>query len=341
MNARSSLVDLLFVIAPHSLLLDIAGPAEAFRLANLRCAERGLPPPFRLRFTGPVPTTPTSVGLSLAELEPLPKILKSRTWVVLVGQPSVHVHRPTPAIHAIAQWLVRTLRDQLNTPDTPHRLIAICSGALLAARAGLVDNRRCTTHHDLLGVLRTLAPRALVVDNRVFLVDGPVASSAGVTAGIDLALHLIADECGEVLAASVAEDMVVYLRRSSLDPGLSPFLAHRRHVHAAVHRVQDAISAAPGRDWDMAAMARLGHVTERHLLRLFLRHAGVSPLQFLQAIRLERARQSLEHGASVMSAAEAAGFSSGLQLRRAWTRKWGGSPRDALLAAPAVVSPLI
>lgn len=333
MNARSSVVDLLFVIAPHSLLLDIAGPAEAFRLANLRRAERGLPPRFRLRFAGPVPAMPTSVGLSLAGLEPLPTVLKSRTWVVLVGQPSVHVQKPTPAIYATAQWLARTMRDHLSTPDTPHRLIAICSGTLLAARAGLMDSRRCTTHHDLLDELRALAPQAMVVDNRVFLVDGPVASSAGITAGIDLALHLIADECDEALAASVAEDMVVYLRRSALDPGLSPFLAHRRHMHAAVHRVQDAISAAPERDWSMAAMASLGHVTERHLLRLFLRHAGLSPLDFLQAIRLERARQSLEHGASVTGAAEAAGFHSGLHLRRAWHRKWGGSPRDALLAA--------
>jgi transcriptional regulator GlxA family with amidase domain len=336
MNENSSMVDLLFVIAPHSLLLDIAGPAEAFRLANLRRSERGLPLRFRLRFAGAVPAMPTSVGLSLADLEPLPKVLKSRTWVVLVGQPSVHVQKLTPAIHATAQWLAQTLRTHLDDPDTPHRLIAICSGALLAARAGLMDQRRCTTHHDLLDDLRALAPRATVVGNRVFLVDGPVATSAGITAGIDLALHLIADECDEGLAANVAEDMVVYLRRSTLDPGLSPFLAHRRHLHAAVHRVQDAINAAPERDWTMAAMAALGHVTQRHLLRLFLRHAGVSPLDFLQALRLERARQSLGHGASVTGAAEAAGFHSGLHLRRAWNRKWGGSPRDALLTAAAI-----
>ena len=117
----------------------------------------------------------------------------------------------------------------------------------------------------------------------MFVVDGPVASSAGITAGIDLALHLIAGECGEALAASVAEDMVVYLRRSLRDPELSPFLAHRRHMHAAVHRVQDAISAEPDRDWDMPAMAAVGHVTERHLLRLFVQHAGVSPLHFCRS----------------------------------------------------------
>jgi transcriptional regulator GlxA family with amidase domain len=324
------MVDLLFVIVPHSLLLDIAGPAEAFRLANLHRAARGLPPRFRLRFTAHTPAITTSVGLCVSELEPLPETLEVPTWVVLVGQPSTFARQTSPAIDATAQWLALTLRDRLNTPDTPHRLVAICSGALLAARAGLIGDRQCTTHHELLDVLRALAPKAQVVDNRVFLVDGAMASSAGVTAGIDLALHLIADDCGEAVAAAVAEDMVVYLRRSELDPGLSPFLAHRRHIHAAVHRVQDAVSAAPEREWTLASMAALGHVTERHLLRLFLRHAGVSPLHYLQAMRLERARQSLEHGASVTIAAEAAGFRSGLHLRRAWNRKWGGSPRDAL-----------
>ena len=324
------MVDLLFVIVPHSLLLDIAGPAEAFRLANLHLAARGMPPRFRLRFTADTTAVATSVGLCVAELEPLPEDLRTPTWVVLVGQPSAFARQTSPAIEATARWLARTLRGNLDATDTPHRLVAICSGALLAARAGLIGDHRCTTHHELLDVLRMLAPRAQVVDNRVFLVDGAIASSAGVTAGIDLALHLVAEECGEGVAAEVAEDMVVYLRRSALDPGLSPFLAHRRHIHAAVHRVQDAISVAPERDWTLASMAALGHVTERHLLRLFLRHAGISPLHYLQAMRLERARQSLEHGASVTIAAETAGFRSGLHLRRAWNRKWGGSPRDAL-----------
>ena len=330
MIARSSLIELLFVIAPNSLLLDIAGPAEAFRLANLHRETRGLPPRFRLRFASPVATVQTSVGLALADLEPLPPRFSAPTWVVLVGQPSAYVGQITPAITAIAEWLSETLHEHLYAIHTPHRLITICSGTLLAARAGLVNDRRCTTHHELLDTLRVLAPQALVVDNRVFLIDGPLASSAGITAGIDLALHLIADECGEALAASVALDMVVYLRRSTHDPELSPFLAHRRHLHLAVHRVQDAISDAPERDWNMDALSAVGHVTQRHLLRLFIQHAGVSPLHFLQAIRLERAHQSIEHGASVTRAAEVAGFSSGLHLRRAWNRQWGGSPRDAV-----------
>ena len=322
-------IDLLFVIAPHSLLLDIAGPAEAFRLANLHRALRDLPPHFRLRFAGPVASLPSSVGLALAALEPLPEKLQAPTWVVVVGQPSARLEPVTPAMTDTQNWLSRTLHAHLQAPDTPHRLLTICSGALVAARAGLLDQRRCTTHHELLGALRALAPRAQVVENRVFMVDGPVASSAGITAGIDLALHLIAAECGEGLAASIAEDMVVYLRRSSHDPELSPFFAHRRHLHPVVHRVQDSMAAEPEREWDMTALAALACVTERHLLRLFIDHAGVSPLQYLQTIRLERARQSIERGSSVTQAAAFAGFSSGLQLRRAWGRQWGGTPRDA------------
>jgi len=333
MIASADIIDILFVIVPHALLLDIGGPAEAFRLANQHREKRGLPPRFRLRFAGPVPSPTTSVGLSLAELLPLPPRLAAPTWVVVVGQPTAHTIRVTPPITATAAWLNRTLGEALRDPETPHRLVTICSGTLLAARAGLLATRRCTTHHELLDALRALAPRAQVMDNRVFVIDGPVASSAGITAGIDIALHLIAGECGEALAASVAEDMVVYLRRSPRDPELSPFHMHRRHLHATVHRVQDAIITRPERDWDMATLAAVGNTTERHLLRLFVEHACVSPLHYLRSIRLERARQSLEYGASVTRAAEVAGFRSDLQLRRAWRNQWGGSPRDAVRAA--------
>jgi len=326
------LIDVLFVVPPRALLLDVAGPAEAFRLANQHRIDRGEPPRFTLRYTGPRAEAASSVGLTLAALEPLPDTLAAPTWLVLVGQPSATLAHPERATQETARWLDRVMRPLLLAPGTPHRLVTICSGTLLAARAGLLAERRCTTHHGLLDQLRGLAPRAQVVDNRVFVIDGALASSAGVTAGIDLALHLIAQTCGDALAAAVAQDMVVYLRRSPHDPELSPLLAHRHHLHPAVHRVQDAVSASPERDWDMAALAGTAHVTQRHLLRLFGEHAGVSPLHYLETVRLERARQTLQRGASVTRAAEAAGFSSDLQLRRAWNRHWGGSPRDATTA---------
>jgi len=330
MITRTDLVDILFVILPHSLLLDVAGPAEAFRLANQHRGRHGLPPRFRLRFAAPNEVQETSVGLSIANLEPLPQELGANTWVVVVGQPTEHLGLVTPAVTETARWLNSRLGDAMRGDSVGHRLVTICSGTLLAARAGILGSRRCTTHHELLSALRQLAPRAKVIDNRIFVVDGPLASSAGITAGIDVALHLIGEECGEVLATSVAEDMVVYLRRSDRDPEQSPFHLHRGHLHATVHRVQDAIIDEPERDWNMATLAQAAHTTQRHLLRLFIEHASVSPLQYLRSIRLERARQALEHGASVTQAAEVAGFRSGLQLRRAWHSQWGGSPRDVM-----------
>jgi transcriptional regulator GlxA family with amidase domain len=329
MIARPPVIQLLFVIAADSLLLDIAGPAEAFRLANLHLAARGRPSRFQLRFAGPAAAAQSSVGLGLSGLEPLPQRLSVPTWVVLVGQPTAVVRQPTPAITAIEEWLNLVLGRSLRAADSPHRLLGICSGTLLAARAALLAGRECTTHHELLSTLRALAPDAKVLDNRAFVVDGPIASSAGITAGIDQALHMIATECGEAVAASVAKDMVVYLRRLPTDPEFSPFLAHRNHLHPAVHRVQDAVAAAQERDWNMASLAAVGHVTERHLLRLFKHHTGASPLGYLQSLRLERARQMIARGTSVARAADAAGFRSVLQMRRAWRRHWVGSPRDA------------
>ena len=137
MNVRAAPIDLLFVIAPHSLLLDIAGPAEAFRLANLRRTDAHQPALFRLRFAGPVASPVTSVGLPLAALEPLPKTLRSPTWVILVGQPTAHILHVTPAMHGIAQWLRTVVREHLEPAGTRSRLVTICSGTLLAARAGV------------------------------------------------------------------------------------------------------------------------------------------------------------------------------------------------------------
>src|SRR5215510_14516381 len=109
-------IDVLFVIVPHALLLDIAGPAEAFRLANQHRERCGLPPRFRLRFTAPDEAQCSSVGLSIAGLELLPPELGDDTWVVVVGQPSEHLVHVTPAITTTARWLNRQLADTLREP---------------------------------------------------------------------------------------------------------------------------------------------------------------------------------------------------------------------------------
>ncbi len=321
-------IDVVFVVSAHTLLLDLAGPAEALRLANQHLRRHGAREPFRLRYAGPEASCASSVGLTFAGLEPLPEMLERPTWIVLLGQPSdLPAGATRNGLAACTDWLARTVAPWLADPA--HRLVTICAGTMLAARAGLLGTRRCTTHHELLPQLKAAAPQAQVIDNRVFVVDGTLASSAGITAGIDLTLHLIAETCGDAVAASIARNMVVYLRRTPNDPELSPLLAHRHHLHPVVHKVQDAVCADPTRDWTMAALADAGHVTERHLLRLFTTHAAVSPLHYLQAIRLERARQALSRGTSVGRAATDAGFSSDLQLRRAWRKQFAGSPGQA------------
>ena len=333
------MIDILFIVAPHSLLLDLAGPAEAFRMANMQLQKRGGPAQFKLRFSAASAQAISSVGLVVAGLEPLPSDLPEPTWVLLLGQPSAvlnarPVAKQSADSKATAHWLAHSLPTLLAQNDA-HKLVTICAGSLIAARAGLIGTRRCTTHHELLDHLRAAAPAAQVVDNRVFVLDGSLASSAGVTAGIDLALHLIAQTCGDACAAAVAKDMVVYLRRSQNDPELSPLLAHRHHLHPAVHRVQDAVSADSARDWTMTLLAATACVTERHLLRLFSTHTSVSPLNYVRAIRLERARQSLKRGDSVSRAAQDAGFNSDLQLRRAWKQRYGDTP-SAGRASPSL-----
>ncbi|VTR45591.1 transcriptional activator FtrA [Serratia fonticola] len=117
--------------------------------------------------------------------------------------------------------------------------------ALLAAQAGLLDGYHCTTHHAVIDRLRQQAPAALVKENRIFVEDRGVFTSAGITAGIDLALHLVNQYCGADRALEVAREMVVYFRRSGDDPQLSPWLRYRNHLHPAVHRAQDVMAAEP------------------------------------------------------------------------------------------------
>ena len=142
------------------------------------------------------------------------------------------------------------------------RLITVCAGSVLAAHAGLLTGRRATTHHQHLDELAAVDPRCDVVANRVFVADGAVYSSAGVTTGIDLLLHRISDICGPALAAQVAQAMVVALRRGPNDPEFSPFLHHRNHLHPALHRVQDAVGQQPQADWSVPQMAEVAHTRQ-------------------------------------------------------------------------------
>ena len=231
----------------------------------------------------------------------------------LVGQSGDTIPVQSAATQALLHWL-RGLRLQTHKLE----LMTVCAGAVLAAHAGLLSRRHVTTHHHHLAELQAAEPSCHVVENRVFVEDAPVYSSAGVTTGVDLTLHRIAQICGEAIAAQVAQTMVVAMRRGSQDPELSPFLAYRNHLHPALHRVQDAVSSQPAHDWHLASMAAVACTSPRHLARLFMAHAGIAPLQYLRRIRLAMAQTALQSGSNVTQAAALAGFSSDTQLRRAW-----------------------
>ena len=321
-------IDVLFLVLPETLLLDLAGPAEAFRLANQQLAGGGQPERFRLRFVGPRPEASTSVGLQLTGLAALPATLPPGAWVVLLGRPGLRETLPRLQRNgwlAARHWLTRVVAPALADDATARRLLTVCVGTLLAADAGLLGRRQVTTHHEHLDTLAALAPNAQVCANRVFVVDPPVWSSAGITAGIDLALHCIGDVCGDAVAAAVAQTMVVFQRRGVDDPQRSPLLDGRSHLHPAVHRVQNAVCERPRDAWDLPALAAVAHVTPRHLARLFKDHAGISPRDYVERVRSGLAEQALARGLSTTQALDLAGFGTDRQWRRARARQRGMS----------------
>jgi transcriptional regulator GlxA family with amidase domain len=214
-------------------------------------------------------------------------------------------------------------------------IISICSGALLAGRAGLLDGYSCTTHFRCCAELASVAPRARVLEDRLYVQDGSRLTSAGITAGIDLALHLIAQLTSQAHALAVARYLVVYMRRGGSDPQLSPWLEGRNHVHPVVHRVQDAIAADPRRAWSNTSLAKLAGTSPRHLSRLFRDHTGLNLPDYKNRLRVALAHELIEQTQlDIEHVAERAGFASSRQLRRAWRKCNAPPPRAARAAAP-------
>jgi transcriptional regulator GlxA family with amidase domain len=310
--------EVLFVLLPRVVLLDVAGPADAFRNANARA-----PGSYQLRFIAPQERLASAAGLCFSGLEALPESLTRDSILVLTGMSGSSIDQREPDVQRVISWL-RGVR--------PGLLLCVCAGSVLAARAGLLAGRECTTHHEHLEELRRAEPRAHVLDNRVFVEDGPVFTSAGVTAGLDLALHVIGRQLGARIAAEVARTLVVYMRRAGTDPALSPWVMHRNHLHPAVHRVQDAVTRDPTAEWGAAQLSAVACTSQRNLSRLFAEHAQCSPLDYVQLIRYAFARQLVTQSElDLERVAARAGFRSAQHLRRVWSR-WEELPPSALRA---------
>ena len=317
-------IPVVVVLPPRTLLLDVAGPIEVLRRANLiQDAVR-----FDVRYVAATRTLATSIGLDLAGLGTLPRALPEGALLIVAGNVEQMIDASTRCTEddeheqRIVDWLRATVRPG-------HRLLTICSGAVLAARAGLLDGYACTTHFLSCAELAAAAPTARVFDNRLYVEDRDRLSSAGVTAGIDLMLHVVAQSIDHACAMAVARYLVVYLRRSGSDPQLSPWLEGRNHIHPAVHRVQDAIAQDPAREWPARQLAQIAGTSARHLSRLFHEHVGMHIADYRNRLRAALARELLSQTRLDMErVAERAGFGSTRQLRRVWRNLHAASPRQ-------------
>lgn len=326
MNPPARRIPVVVIVPPRALLLDIAGPLEVLRRAAMEQDHVQ----FDVRYAAPSTEVASSIGLTLSGIEPMPDAIADGTMVIVPGSGddvAFAADTPDEAVArdqaAIVAWLARHVGPS-------QRLVSICSGALLAARAGLLDGCDCTTHFSCCAELAALAPRAHVLENRLYVADGNRCSSAGVTAGTDLMLHLVSELLSPAVALAVARHLVVYLRRSGADPQLSPWLEGRNHIHPAVHRAQDAIAADPSRTWTLADLARIANTSPRHLSRLFNEHAGMGLPDYINRLRVSLARELLRQTRLDMErVAERSGFASARQLRRAWRRSYATPPHAA------------
>lgn len=306
------IIPVYVLLPPYTLLMDVAGPVEVLRRANIEQGDVL----FDYQFIAAQPSQTTSVGLMLADLGPLPDLIPDDAYVILSGSvtPPDDAEDIEPEIATLAAWLKGAIRPGIT-------LVTICSGAVLAARAGLMDGYACTSHAACLDDIRHYAPTARVLDNRLYVEDRDRYSSAGITTGTDLMLHLASKLTSPVTALTIARHMVVYMRRTGAEPQLSPWLSGRNHVHPAIHRVQDAIMADPAHGWSLSELAGIGAMSARHISRLFQEHAGLSVTAYINLMRVTLARDVLANSQLDMErVAEKSGFASPRHMRRVWSK---------------------
>ena len=202
-----------------------------------------------------------------------------------------------------------------------RRLGAVCTGSFVLAEAGLLDGRRATTHWAACARMATRYPRVRVEPDPIFVRDGDVWTSAGVTAGIDLALALVEDDLGRAAALAVARQMVVFLRRPGGQSQFSAQLAAQAADREPLRELQAWIADHPGGDCAVPALARRVAMSPRHFARVFRDEVGTTPARFVERVRVEAARRRLEESDDGVDAVAATcGFGTAESMRRAFLR---------------------
>jgi transcriptional regulator GlxA family with amidase domain len=300
----------VFVLAPNVHILDLAGPAQVFGSA----ADLGHQ--YELSYVADVADVPTHQGLTLRAQTKWPD-LGPDDLLVIPGWRAPRL--------GVNGKLRRGTDDAIRNHHANGGTVAsICAGADVLGRVGLLDGRRCTTHHDLQDELARRYPKALVVRDVLFVSDDRVMTSAGIASGIDLALHIVGTRHGPAAAAKIARTMVVYARRNGDQAQQSVMLQHRFHLVDVVHRTQDVIDSRFAERLPIDDLASRVGVSVRTLTRAFHTTIGLTPLQYQQMIRLEQANHLVGEGSTYESAARAVGFSDARMLRRLRSTKAAG-----------------
>jgi transcriptional regulator GlxA family with amidase domain len=255
----------------------------------------------------------------LSSLEPLPE-LGAGAMVIVPGMP----YRATQNFDRAA---IRWLRHCYENGAT---VASVCTGSFALGEAGLLDGRFCTTHWSRVGELERRFPKAKVVADRLFVFEDRIMTSAGIAAGIDMALAIIEKQHGPRLAAQVAREMVIYIRRDGAQEQTSVYLDYRTHLHPGIHRVQDFITQNPSRDTSLTHLASIGSMSERNLTRLFRQTTGITIKEYTTRVRLELARSLLhDPSLSLDAVAMKCGWSNARQFRRVWHEVHGTPPSAA------------
>ncbi|WP_446039951.1 GlxA family transcriptional regulator [Streptomyces sp. SID1121] len=292
-------------------LMDVAAPLEVFATAAglggsyalTVCSADGAP-------------VITSTGTRLHADAAVAEIGDGVHTVIVPGSDDLPHHPPPDGLLDAVTFLA----------GRSARVASVCTGAFALAAAGLLDGRRATTHWRHAAVLARRRPAVTVDPDAIFVRDGHTYTSAGVTAGIDLALALVEDDEGADLAREVARDLVVFLRRPG---GQSQFSVAARTPsprHDVLRGLLDAVAGDPAADHSLAALARRGGLSARHLTRLFNEQVGSTPAAYVESVRLEAAQALLEAGETVTGAARRSGLGSDESLRRVFLRHLGVTP---------------
>ncbi|MCV7236471.1 GlxA family transcriptional regulator [Mycobacterium branderi] len=301
----------VIVVFDDVTLLDVAGAAEVFAEANRFGGD------YRIKIASvDGRDVTTSIGTRLGVTDSISSI-ESADTVMVAGSDDL-VRRP------LDPGLVEAVR---SVADRTRRLASICTGSFILAQAGLLNGRRATTHWRDAGLLARAFPDIAVEPDAIYVRDGDVFTSAGISSGIDLALALVEMDYGTELVRDVARWLVVYLKRAGGQSQFSALVEAHPPAQSPLRAVTDAIAADPAADHDVKTLAARASLSTRQLTRLFQSELGTTPARHVEMVRIDAARAALDAGRSVSETARMAGFGSTETLRRVFVSRLGVSPK--------------